>query len=244
MTGSTSEARPVGRRRTRVRIILLLASIPFVVLALLVVGKLVSLPVTGGLVVDRYTAGDYPGSEEAADGLFDGNSFEPWIAPFDRGTATAARGDYNAAIPFLEQAFATAPQANKCDVAVNLALSWELLGDSYAQQGQAAGAQRLYDTARAVIAEAGEGCSPENAPENTEERREPGQELSDADERLQQKSEAAKQLDQATEPAPSDAQEQLDRLEQQNQDAAEEKQQLDQLNRGEQSGGGFTDKPW
>jgi tetratricopeptide (TPR) repeat protein len=211
--------------------------------AMIFVGKLLSLPVAGGRIVDSFEAGDFLGSEEAADGLFEWNWFEPWIASFDRGTATAAGGDYNAAIPYLEDAFAGAPEAKRCDVAVNLALSWELLGDSYAEQGQAAGAQRLYDTARAVIAEAGEGCSSEQAPPNPELSREPGQELEDADERLQQKSEAAQQQDEATDPEPADGQEQLDQLEEQNDAAAEEKSQLDQLDRGQQ-GGGFADRPW
>ncbi len=230
-------------RRARLRVILLLAAVPVVIAGFVLVGKLLSLPVAGAQIVDRYDAGDFAGSGSSADGLFEWNWFEPWIASFDRGTATAAGGDYNAAIPFLEDAFATAPEAKRCDVAVNLALSWELLGDSYAEQGQAAGAQRLYDTARAVIAAAGEGCSPENAPQNPEENRQPGQELSDADERLQQKSDQAQQQDAAADPLPSGAQDQLDQLEQQNDDAAREKSQLDQLDRGQQNGG-FTDRPW
>ena len=235
-----------GRRRFRR--MLLLGSIPFALAGLIVAVKLVSLSVVAGLAIDSYETGSFESSADAADELLTWNAFEPWVAHFDRGTARAGAGLYNEAVDDLERAFAEAPDEKKCDVAVNLSLSWELLGDSYLAQGQFAGAQRLYETARAVIAAAGEGCEPPNAPPNAEENRDPGEELLDAGERLDEKIQDAKalneQADALEENAPDGTEEQLDRLEQQNQDAAEEKAEQQGQDRGNEGTGGFTEKPW
>jgi tetratricopeptide (TPR) repeat protein len=235
-----------GRRR--IRRMLLLGSIPFALAGLILAVKLVSLSVVAGVAIDSYESGSFESSADAAGELLTWNAFEPWVAHFDRGTARAGAGLYNEAVDDLERAFAEAPDEKKCDVAVNLSLSWELLGDSYLEQGQFAGAQRLYETARAVIAAAGEGCEPPNAPLNTEENRDPGEELRDAGERLDEKIQDAKglneQADAHEENAPDGTEEQLDRLEQQNQDAAEEKAEQQGQDRGNEGTGGFTEKPW
>ncbi|GAB3143509.1 hypothetical protein [Marisediminicola antarctica] len=230
----------------RLRWILLLGSVPFAIAALILAGKLIGLQGTAGPSLDSYDRGNYAASAEQLDPLFEWNAFEPWIAHFDRGTARAASGDTIPAITDLERAFAQAPSAKKCDVAVNLSLSWELLGDSYASQGQLAGAARLYATAKAVIEAAGPECEPPNAPQNNLEGRDPGQELSDASDRLDAKS------DQTAPPrsgtgdgdSPGAEQDQLEQLREQNDDAAGEKAERETQNRGQDSGGAFTDRPW
>ncbi len=233
-----------GRRR--LRWILLLGSVPFAIAALMLAGKLLGLQAAAGPALESYERGSYAASVEQLDPLFDWNAFEPWIAHFDRGTARAAAGDTIPAITDLERAFAQAPNAQRCDVAVNLSLSWELLGDSYAQQGQLAGAARLYATAKAVIEAAGPECEPPNAPQNSQEGRDPGQELSDASERLDAKSDlsAPPATGDGADDAPGSEQEQLEELREQNDDAAGEKAERDAQNRGEDSGGAFTDRPW
>lgn len=228
----------------RLRWILLLASVPFAIAALVLVGKLLGLQGTAGPALDSYERGSYATSAEQLDPLFDWNAFEPWIAHFDRGTARAAAGDTIPAITDLEQAFAQAPGAKKCDVAVNLSLSWETLGDSYAVQGQLAGAARLYATAKAVIEAAGPECEPPNAPPNSQEGRDPGQELSEASDRLDAKSGLTAPPSGGGDDAQGDVQDQLDELREQNDDAAGEKAEREAQNRGEDSGGAFTDRPW
>lgn len=233
------------RRLRRLRWILLLGSVPFAIAALVLAGKLLGLQGTAGPALDSYERGSFATSAEQLDPLFDWNAFEPWIAHFDRGTARAAAGDTIPAITDLERAFAQAPSAQRCDVAVNLSLSWELLGDSYAQQGQLAGAVRLYATAQAVIEAAGPECEPPNAPQNSQQRRDPGRELSDASERLDAKSDlTAPTTTGDGADGPPGEQDQLERLREQNDDAAGEKAEREAQNRGDDSGGAFTDRPW
>lgn len=241
------ERDPRDARRRRVLIVLLLASIPFALVVLLLVIKLLGLSPTAQRVIGSYESGAFGQSVTQAEALFGTNWFEPWIAPFDRGTAYAAGGFYNDAIDDLEQALELAPADARCDVAVNLSLSWELLGDSYVEQGLFAGAQRLYETARAVITEAGEQCQPPNAPPNEELGRDPGQELSDAAERLDAKAEQSgerqEQLERGQGPE-GDVEDPLDRLGEQLDDAAREKAERESQERSEESGGGFADRPW
>jgi len=231
-------------RRRRARRSLLWFSIPVAIAGLVLAAKLVGLQATAGAGIDSYERGSYASSAEQFEELLEWNAFEPWIAHFDRGTAMAATGDYIPAITDLEKAFATAPDSTRCDVAVNLSLSWELLGDSYAQQGELAGAARLYETARAVIAAAGEECQPPNAPPNTAEGRDAGEELERAGERLDTKSETAPPQPGEGEESDGESAERLERLRQQNEDAAREKAERQTQDRGENGGGGFTDRPW
>ena len=252
MTDTVRETRPaehtgpaVPRSRRGLRWGLMIGFLPVAVILLLLAGKLFGLSPAARDVMRDYDRGYYDGAVTAAEPLFGMNWFEPWIASFDRGTAYAGQGLYNEAIDDLETAFDRAPADRRCDVAVNLSLTWERLGDSYVQQGLYAGAQRLYQTAQAVIDAAGESCQPPNAPRNAEENRDPGQELSDAADRLANKSRQSGQAqDQQGGSAPSDLDDQLDELGQQQQDAADEKAQQEGQQRGENGGGGFTDKPW
>lgn len=237
----TRAAHP-GRRRA----VIMLVSLPFALASLVVVVKLAGLPVLGGAMVEQYRSGDFVASIESAERLTEGNLFESWVAPFGRGTATAAAGDYNAAIPDLERALELAPESRRCDIAVNLSLSWESLGDSYVTQGLDAGALRLYATAKRVITSAGEECLPPNAPPNAEEDRNAGDELSAASDRLDGKIQGSDAPPpDATDPqSPPPESDQLDELQQQNGAGAQEKAQQQGIDRGQQSGAGFTDRPW
>lgn len=231
--------------RRRARRILLIASIPFALAGLVLAGKLFTLSSVAGAAIADYDRRDFESSAARAEGLLSWNSFEPWIAWFDRGTARAASGFYNQAIDDLEYAFALAPADRKCEVAVNLSLSWEMLADSYQQRGFFAGAQRLYETAEAVIDAAGQDCKPGNAPQNEQENRDPGEELSDAGDRLDDKAAAAEALEQTEgEDADAGIGERLDELGQRNEDAAEDKAEQESRDRGAEGSGGFTDKPW
>lgn len=241
-----TRARMTDRRRARLRRILLLASLPFALAALLFSGKLLSLSAIAGDGIDAYDAGEYASSAERFDSLLGWNPIEPWVAHFGAGTALAGTADLNPAIVELERALDLAPASKECDVAVNLSLSWELLGDAYTAEGLLSGASRLYETARAVIESVGEDCAPPEAPFNEEEGRDPGAELSDAGDRLEVKLDQNERAQQESGslPAEQDTQDQLDELEQQNEDAAGEKAQQEGLRGGGGASGGFTDRPW
>jgi tetratricopeptide (TPR) repeat protein len=237
---------PVGghqlatRARRRRRAKYLLWSLPVVIALFVVATKLISLSVVNQTALNLFDAGAYAGSADQSTSLIeDHNIIEPYLPWFNRGDALAAQQEYTAAIDDFERALELAPAERECDVRVNLALSWETLGDSYIAGGYFQGAIQLYEQAKAVIA-GGAGCAPETPA---------GQDLKQAGPRVQDKIDQAQQLRDAAEAqqgdGPSGQDEQLDQLEQQGQQSEQEKATGDAADRGENDGQqGFTDKPW
>lgn len=82
---------------------------------------------------DRGRSGFADGELERASNAFAANAwlnvFEPWVSPFDQGTAEYALADYPTAKRLLEQALLGVPEEKECLVRVNLALTHEALGD-------------------------------------------------------------------------------------------------------------------
>lgn len=226
------------RKRGRRRLILLLVSLPVVVALALVAVKLISLSVTAQAAIVDYSTGDYESSIDRSTSLLDLNIIEPYIPYFNRGDAQAGREYYVDAVEDFEKALELAPQAKKCDVRVNLALSWELLGDIYAEGGYFQGAVLLYQAAEAVIDEGGEDCKPPT---------ESSDELSEAEERVEGKKEIAEaQRDAAEgEGEGQSTQEKLDELGERGEQGSSEKENGESLDRGEGQGdGSYTEKPW
>lgn len=229
-------------RRRAVRAVVV-STATFVLMATVVMAiKLVSLSAIAGVSIARFEAGAFDRSVESSENLFDYNLFEPWIAYFDRGTATAAQGKYNESISDLQKAFGAAPADRRCDVALNLSLAWELLGDQYVQQGQFAGAKKLYALAKAALDAAGDGCGgTEAAPDPAA----PPTGAGSPRQRLGAKSQRAQQLDQAAkEQSVPGAPDPLGALRNQGDAAQQEKSNKAQ----ERSSGPFGsqpgDKPW
>ena len=232
-------------RRT-VRILLLALAVPLLLFCAVLAVKLASLQVIASAAVSQYEAGAFDASAETAESLMQVNEFEPWIAYFDRGTARAVGGNYNESIDDLERAFDLAPQERRCDVALNLSLAWESLGDEYLQQGQFAGARKLYDLARAALDAAGDGCG---GPPTEADRADPvnpdGGGEPDPRSRLDDKSTRAQELDEQAEAreAPGEFAP-LDELQQQGDAAAGEKERQQ---RQRDTAPGLSrpgDKPW
>jgi tetratricopeptide (TPR) repeat protein len=236
---------PAARRRSnlrqaRRRLVYLLVSLP-VVIALVVLAVALIRPsvVTQG-ALDAFDAGRYESSAEGSTSLLENNILEPWIPWFNRGDALAAQEQYTDAIDDFERALALAPADRACDVRVNLALSWERLGDIYIEGGFPQGAVLLYEQAAAVIA-AGTDCEP---PEPA------GMQLDAAGPRVQEKIEEAERQRDAADAAegdegPQTREEQLEKLEELGRRGAEDKANGDAADRGEEGGSsGFTDKPW
>ncbi|PRY69642.1 hypothetical protein B0I08_102319 [Glaciihabitans tibetensis] len=229
-----------NRARLRLRRRLLLFGLPVVLAMTIIAGWLISRPVIAASAMTDYMRGGYTSSAETFGSLLEPNLLEPWIPYFDRGSALAAGEDYVPAIDDFEKALTLVPADHECEVVVNLSLGWERLADGYASAGLFAGAELLYQTALDVLA--AHDCTPPDEPVNG---RDPGQELNDAEARLQEKLDAADYLDglnNGTEQASPE--QQLDELEQQGEDAAEDKAEDDARGRAEGGTGGFTDRPW
>ncbi|MCU1407322.1 MAG: hypothetical protein JWQ43_3625 [Glaciihabitans sp.] len=227
-------------RRRRLRRRLLLWSIPFLLAAIVLATWLLSLSATAGLAIEQYKLANFTGSAETAGDLLAQNHVETWIPYFDRGVAEAAGGDYIPAIDDFELALTTVPEEHRCEVIVNLALGWERLADGYTQAGLFDGARLLYQNSADVLA--GQDCVP---PEEPVDGRDPGQELQDAEARVQSKLDATKYFsEQENQDEASTPEDRLDQLNEQDDAAAEDKAQGDGRDRAESGSGGFADKPW
>jgi tetratricopeptide (TPR) repeat protein len=229
-----------NRKRARVRRNLLLFSLPVVLAFLVVSAWLFSLSGTASTGLTEYQRGSYLSSSDTFGELLDHNYVEKWIPYFDRGGALAADEDYIPAIDDFERALEFAPAARRCEVIVNLSLAWERLADGYAQSGLYSGAEQLYNTSLDVLE--GEDCTP---PEQPVVGRDPGAELEEAEARVQAKLDASTYLGEQGETGePSTPEERQQQLEEQGDDAAEQKAEDDARERAEGNQGDITDKPW
>jgi tetratricopeptide (TPR) repeat protein len=212
-------------------------TIPLVILLVVVAVKLIGLSVTNQSAINAYNNGQYERSITTSESLMDFNVIEPYIPYFNRGDAYAASEMYVESIDDFERALELAPEQKKCDVRVNLALSWENLGDIYAEGGFFQGAVLLYEAAEKVIAEGGEDCTP---PQQSEE------DLQESKERVEEKKEQAEEQRDAATEGDEDGEstgDKLDDLKEQEEQGAGEKANGDTRDRGEGSGGS-VDKPW
>lgn len=226
----------VERLRRR-RWLMFLLTLPIALFAIFWAVKFLSLAPTAQTAIDEYDDGYYIASENTSTSLLELNVVETWLPYFNRGDAYAAEQYYGPATDDFEQALQRAPVERKCEVRLNLALAWERFGDIYVQLGYFQGAVLLYETSQAVLDDAGEECDP---PEKQDD-------LQESKERVEQKKQDAEdQRDQQPDQADGQDQqdEQLEQLEQQQQEAAQEKADQEAGDRGEESGGYYTDKPW
>jgi len=226
-----------ARRRRRAKY--LLWSLPVVVAVLFVAVRLIGLSVVNQTALDLFDAGAYEASEDVSTGLLDQTVIEPYLPWFNRGDAKAAREQYTDAIDDFERALELAPADRQCDVRVNLALSWERLGDIYSAAGFPDGAKQLYEAALAVIAEGDDCVPPEPA----------GVDLAEAGPRVQAKLDQAEQQAQAQDPGGDDesggVDEQLDQLGEKGQAGEQDLQNGESLDRGEENGSPtIPAKPW
>jgi len=226
-----------ARRRRRTRYLLL--SLPVMIALVYVAVRLIGLSLVNQTALDQFDAGAYAQSEEVSTGLLDQTLIEPYLPFFNRGDAKAAQEQYTDAIDDFERALELAPAERQCDVRVNLALSWERLGDVYAAAGFPDGAKQLYQAALAVIAEGDDCLPPEPA----------GLDLAQAGPRVQAKLDQAEQQAQAQDPGGDDESggldQQLDELGQKGQAGEQELQNGDSLDRGEENGSpSIPAKPW
>ncbi|MBS1698474.1 MAG: hypothetical protein JST25_08770 [Actinobacteria bacterium] len=230
-------------------------SLPLVLVAVLFVGKLVSLYAFAYQSIVSYVAGDYTGSVSAAEGLNPANWFEPYKAPFDQGVGLAESGRLAVGQKKFEESLKLAHGLEVCAVRFNLALVLEREGDAAADQQDHVTALEFYAQALQVNAERPKECDSEQAQQQSPDpQRDMGQSNKDQKDRLQQKQQDQEQQqdsDQQQDPKQQDPtappqpdQDKLDELQKKLQQGEQERQQNQQDNGDDGGSSGGTDKPW
>ncbi len=236
--GTPTPGLTVERLRRR-RILMFWISLPVVLFVLVAAVKLLSLAPTAQLAIDAYDQGHYATSENISGSLLDVNIVEPYLPYFNRGDAFAADQHYGPATDDFEKALELAPENRRCDVRLNLALTWERFGDIYVANGFYQGAVLLYKASQAVLDAAGPECDP---PQKQ-------QQLDDSKERVRQKIQQAENLRDAQQTGggngqPNNQEQNLKDL--QNLQGQADQVKADDLakDRGQTGGGNSVDKPW
>ena len=226
-------------RLRRRRLLMFWISLPLVFFVLVAAVKLLTLAPTAQSAIDAYDSGRYTSSGEISGSLLEFNIVEPYLPYFNRGDAFAADQYYGQATDDFEKALELAPEDRKCDVRLNLALTWERFGDIYVANGFYQGAVLLYEASQAVLDAAGPECDP---PEKQ-------QQLNNSQQRVQQKIEATENLRDAQQPEQGDGEpnsqdQQLQDLQDQQRQADQEKADEQSQDRGDGGGGFSVEKPW
>lgn len=143
----------------------------------------------------RYTSNDFPGAKKAATAFLRVSPFQRHIGYFNRGTAEAAVGDYDAAQTDLEAALEIAPTSAECAVRINLSFVYEKQADQIASQDPDQ-SQELYDRSLKTLEEAPEECQPKKSEEK--------QKSSQAKERVEDKKQGEKAKDEGTDDSESE----------------------------------------
>ncbi|UZD61426.1 hypothetical protein [Brevibacterium sp. JSBI002] len=143
----------------------------------------------------RYTSNDFPGAKKAATAFLRVSPFQRHIGYFNRGTAEAAVGDYDAAQTDLEAALEIAPTSAECAVRINLSFVYEKQADQIASQDPDQ-SQELYDRSLKTLEDAPEECQPKKSEEK--------QRSSQAKERVEDKKQGDKAKDEGTDDSESE----------------------------------------
>ncbi|MGN6271701.1 MAG: hypothetical protein ACTHMQ_01275 [Protaetiibacter sp.] len=231
-----------NRRRGRVRRVLLLATAPLAIVALLLCGKLLSMYAFAHQSASAYAAGDYAGTTQAARGQELLNWFEAYKAPFNVGVGLADAGELRGARAAFEESLALAHGLEQCVVRVNLAIVLERTGDAALRDGDPEAAAEAWQQALVVSQDAPEGCGSSDADATTSD---PERELCETMDEQQQR--LREKLEDGT-TKPDDPQEQtetpdasdLDDIKDQLEQGAQDRDDRDQ---GDGAGAG-TDRPW
>lgn len=246
---------PPHLRRRRRR--LLLASAPLVALLVLVAARLMTLNLVHAQTLAAYQAGDKPRTLMWGERQGWVNVVEQFRSPFAIGDAHVLSGHFDLARPWFEQAFAEVPKGgiDDCKVRVNLGLTYEALGDAAKARERTDEWKQFYDKGIAITKERPPLCE---APEGGQT----GEQLKQAQQRLETKRSDAPPQDQQqqgqpapqpapTQPAPTPdpgktpSQEEQDYLkEQQRRNTIERNQQQGNDNTVPGDGSSTYPKPW
>lgn len=246
---------PPHLRRRRRR--LLLASAPLVALLVLVAARLMTLNLVHAQTLAAYQAGDKPRTLMWGERQGWVNVVEQFRSPFAIGDAHVLSGHFDLARPWFEQAFAEVPKGgiDDCKVRVNLGLTYEALGDAAKARERTDEWKQFYDKGIAITKERPPLCE---APEGGQT----GEQLKQAQQRLETKRSDAPPQDQqqqgqpAPQPAPTQPAPTPDpgkTPSQEEQDYLKEQQRRNTIERNQQQGNDTTvpgdgsstyPKPW
>lgn len=237
-----------------------LASIPVVLVTLVLVVKMLSMYVFAHQSIRAFVDLDFGRSASMASWQAPLNWFEQYKADYNLGTSLAELGQLDDARTALERALPLAPGLESCAVRYNLATVVERQGDQASLNDEDAASQDLYREALEILAAAPEGCAdsladkaspdrersmPESLAELTrrimeklaQQAQSQNQNRGDGDSNSGGRGEQNQPPEQQT---PND--DQLERLREQLQDGADERQEREQNQQG--GFGGGTDRPW
>ncbi|QNO36994.1 hypothetical protein H4J02_11055 [Protaetiibacter sp. SSC-01] len=238
-----------NRRRLRVRRIVLLASTPLLLAALLFCAKVLSMYAFAHQAVASHATGHHAGTVEAARGQEPFNVFEPWKAPYNAGVGLAELGDLDGARARFEEALALARGLEQCAVRVNLAIVLERIGDRALREGDGAAASKAWQEALTVTEDAPAECSsPEADDASPDPDRSMEETLEEQERRLSEKLEDNASPDQPEEPEQGEEQDtpdgdKLDDIKDRLEQGQQERDERDESNEGD-GGGSGTDRPW
>jgi hypothetical protein len=140
------------------RLMLLRGIFPSVI-ALLVAAHLWLLVHGNDSARGAYDDKQYSDARAGFEGARDLGVLQPWVAPFDAGTAAYRDGDFRGAARLFQAALSDVPDEHACDVRVDLALSYEATADKAAKEESRAAAQIALREARTALG--GGGCNTE-----------------------------------------------------------------------------------
>lgn len=152
-------------RRTQRRRRMLAYSLPVVLIALLVIGKLLTVTIAGTVGAHAYSAGSYDRALTAARVAAIANVVEPYKAFYNAGVAHAGAGKLVSGRREFERALDLANGPAECRVRVNLVVTIEAQGDAAApRHNSGARAAEFYRDALQVAGDAPEDCLSLTAP--------------------------------------------------------------------------------
>lgn len=234
-----------NRRRRRIRRWVAIGTIPLTLVALLFVGKLLSMYAFAHQAITAYVVDDFAGSEASARGQGFLNWFEPYKAPFNIGTALGAADQLPQARAQLEEALDLATGLEVCGVRINLALVVERMGDAARADGDGAGAAELYGEALTITIETPEACRSKEAQlQSSDPQRDMADSLDGTADRLKQKQQEEQQQQQQPQPQPGEKEQPSEDKLKGLQDKLEQGTQERDQQQGDDQGGSGTEKPW
>jgi tetratricopeptide (TPR) repeat protein len=181
----------INRDRKRLRLILILASLPFLIVIGLFAGKAATMYINAQNTIDTFNDKSYSASANNAEKQKVTNFLEQWLAYYNSGTALSAEGEYEKAIPELNQAlsYIQGSVPNECYVRANLALTYEKYADKLSAEGDTLNADKNYWSASDVVDKAPQECFPPNSggSSTSEETSETGESMEQTKERSDSK---------------------------------------------------------
>ena len=145
------------RRLTRINLIIGFA-------LLLVFGYVAVTAYFGAASQVRYSSNDFPGAKKASTAFLTLSPIQRHIGYYNRGTAEAAVGDFEAAQDDLESALDITPVRDECAVRINLSFVYEKLADEVADQDPDQ-SDELYDRSLKTLEDAPKECQPKKSEE-------------------------------------------------------------------------------